>query len=165
MASARAVSLPGLMKICLSAAAAGAVTVRIDDVEFGAVAPRFHDERPQVDVGSENIRAPGDDELGVPELLRLGAVADAERFGHAGHAGGGADGAVEPRRAQAMEKAAVHAAEIQIAHRSGVAVRQDGFRAEFGGDRSETRGDASSASSQEMRSNRPSPLAPVRRCG
>jgi hypothetical protein len=59
---------------------AGAVAVRIDGVELRAVAPRFHDERPQVDVGAENVGAPGDDQLGVAELLGLGAVADAQRF-------------------------------------------------------------------------------------
>ncbi len=87
----------------------GAVAVRIDDVELRAVAPRFDDERPEMDVRAEDVRAPGDDQLRVAELLGLGAVADAERLGHAGHAGGGADGAVEPRCAQAMEEAAIHA--------------------------------------------------------
>ena len=57
---------------------AGAVAMRIDGVELCAVAPRFHDERPQMDVGAENIRAPGEDQLGVAELLGLGAVAEAE---------------------------------------------------------------------------------------
>ncbi len=113
MASASAASLPGLMKIVVVGGRAGAVAVRIDDVKLRAVAPRLDDERPQVHVGAEDVGAPGDDQLGVAELLGLGAVAEAERSGHAGHAGGGADGAVEPRSAQAMEEAAVHAGAIQ----------------------------------------------------
>ncbi len=80
MASASAVSLPGLMKKCLSLAAPVRLRLRVDGVELRAVAPRFHDERPQVDVGAENVRAPGDDQLRVAELLRLGAVAHAERL-------------------------------------------------------------------------------------
>ena len=40
------------------------------------------DERPQVDVGAENVRAPGEDQLGVAELLGLGAVAHAQRLRH-----------------------------------------------------------------------------------
>ena len=141
MASASAVSLPGLMKKCLSASRAGAVAVRVDGVELRAVAPRFHDERPQVHVGAEDVGAPGEDQLRVAELLGLGAVADAQRLGQAGAAGGGADGAVEPRRAQAVEEAAVHAGAVEQAHGAGVAVGQDGFRAELGGDGVQARGD------------------------
>ena len=88
MASASAVSLPGLMKKCLSRCRAGAVAVRIDGVELRAVAPRLHDERPQVHVGAENVGAPGQDQLRVAELLGLGAVAHAQRLGQARHAGG-----------------------------------------------------------------------------
>ena len=54
--------------------------MRIDGVELLAVAPCFDDERPQMHVGAEDIRAPGDDQLRVAELLGLGAVANTERF-------------------------------------------------------------------------------------
>ena len=53
---------------------------RIDSIEFRAVAPRFHDERPQVHVGAEDVGAPGDDQLRMAELLGLGAVPEAERI-------------------------------------------------------------------------------------
>ena len=81
--SASAGSLPGLMERWRSASAAVRVLTRIDRVELRAVAPRFHDEGPQVHVGAENVRAPGDDQLRVAELLGLGAVAEAERRVHA----------------------------------------------------------------------------------
>ena len=72
-----------------------------------------------------NIRAPGDDELRVGELLGLGAIAEAERGVLRGPAGAGANGAVEARRAQAMEEAAVHAGAVEQAHGAGVAVGQN----------------------------------------
>ena len=83
--------------------------LRVDGVELRAVAPRLHDERPQVDVGAENVRAPGEDQLRVAELLGLGAVAHAQRLRQSRAAGRRADGAVEARRAQAVEEAPVHA--------------------------------------------------------
>src|SRR5258708_16326124 len=52
----------------------------VNDVELRSVAPRFHDERPQMDVGSENIRAPREDELGITELFGFRAVAQPERL-------------------------------------------------------------------------------------
>ncbi len=77
----------------------------------------------------------------MAELFGLGAVADAEGLGHAGHAGGGADGAVEARGAEAMKEAAVHACAVEQAHGAGVAVGQDGLGAELGGDGAEAGGD------------------------
>ena len=114
----------------------------------------------------ENVRAPRQDQPRVAELLRLGAIADAERLGHARHPGGRADRAVEPRRAQPVEEPARHAAEIEEAHRPGVAVGQDRLGTELVPRFALSR-DAmvSRALSQEMRSKRPSPFAPTRRCG
>ena len=51
--------------------------IRIDDHQLAARAPRLFDERPQVYVVAVNIRAPGDDQLRVPELLGLGPHLDA----------------------------------------------------------------------------------------
>ncbi len=109
----------------------GAIAAGVDGVEAGTLAAGFHDEGPEMHVGAEDIGAPGDDEPGVAELFGLGAVADAEGLGHAGHAGGGADGAVQARGAEAMEEAAVHAFAIEQAHGSGVAVGEDGLGSEL----------------------------------
>lgn len=92
-------------------------------------------------VRAKNIGAPGDNQARVAELLGLGAVAQAERLGETRGAGGCADGAVEPRGAQAVEKAAVHAVALQQAHGAAVTVGQDGFGAGLGGDGAEPRGD------------------------
>ena len=62
---------------------AGAVLVRIDGVEPRAVAARFDDEGPEMDVGAEDVGAPGEDQFGVAELLGLDAVAEAEGVGQA----------------------------------------------------------------------------------
>ena len=103
----------------------------IDHDEAGAAAAGVDDERPQVDVISVNIGAPGDDEFGFPELFRLGAEAVTEG-GHQGRAaGGGTNSAIKTRGAEAVEEAAVHAGVIQQAHGAGVAVGQHGFRTEF----------------------------------
>ncbi len=77
----------------------------------------------------------------MAELLGLGTVFEAGRIGEAGAARGRADGAVEPRSAEAMEEAPVHAGALQVTHRAAVAVGQDGFGAEFGGDGLQARGD------------------------
>ena len=66
----------------------GPVAVRVDHVELRAIAPRFDDERPQMHVGPENIRAPGDDEFRMPELFGLRAESVAKRRRHPSHAGG-----------------------------------------------------------------------------
>ena len=58
---------------------AGAISNRIDGVKTGAVSPRFHDKGPQMHIRSQNVRAPGDDQLGLAELFRLGAIPEAER--------------------------------------------------------------------------------------
>ena len=88
---------------------ARAIAAGIDGVEPGAVAARLHDEGPQMHVGAEDVRAPGDDQLGVPELLGFGAVAKAQSVDQADAARRGTDGAVEPGCAQAMKEAPVHA--------------------------------------------------------
>ena len=61
MPRASAASVPGLMGRYQSAHFGGARAVGIDHYQLRAVAPRFHDERPQVHVVAVDIRAPGDD--------------------------------------------------------------------------------------------------------
>src|SRR5260370_32187511 len=113
----------------------GASANRIDSVEPGAMAPRLHDEGPEMHAGRENVCAPGNDEFRVTELFGFGPVLETESMREARAACGGADGPVETRCAQAMEKTAVHAGTVQESHGSCVAVRQDGFGTVFGGDR------------------------------
>ena len=124
---------PGTDRIVAVREPAGAILVRIDGVELGPVAPGFDDERPEMDVGTEDVGPPGDDEFRVAELFGLDAVANAQRVVHAGNAGGGTDGAVEPRCAETVKEAAVHAGPVEKAHGAGVAVGQDRFGAEFAG--------------------------------
>ena len=107
---------------------AGAVLEGVDGVKLRALASRFDDERPEVDVGAENVGAPRDDQLRVAELFGFRGVAVARRVIHSGHAGGGTDGAVETRSTHAMEESAIHATKIEQAHRARVAVGKDGFR-------------------------------------
>src|SRR6202011_5143197 len=83
---------------------AGAVAVRVDGVELGAIASRFHDEGPEMHVGAEDVRAPGENQLRVAELLGLGAVAEAQRCHETRGARTRADGAVEPRCTEPVKK-------------------------------------------------------------
>ncbi len=103
--------------------------VRVDRDEPRAAPLRFLRARPEVHVGRDRIAAPDQDQPAVLELLEVHAEGSADGRGPAGLAGGRTDRAVEQRRAQPMEEAAVHRAVLQQAHRAGVAVRQDGLRA------------------------------------
>src|SRR5260370_12540354 len=97
----------------------------------GTGGPRYQDEGPEGDVGAENVRAPGEDQPGVAELLRFGAVAHAECLRQTDTAGRRADGAVEPRGAKAGEGAAIHAAAVESSHPSGSATGPHGSRAQL----------------------------------
>src|SRR4051794_24406941 len=48
-------------------------SVGIDDHEFGAIATRFLDEGPQVNVIAMDIRSPGNDVLRMAEVFRVRA--------------------------------------------------------------------------------------------
>ena len=74
---------------------ARSVPDRIDHVKLCAITPRFHDEWPEVNIRSQNVCAPGNDQLRVAELFWFGAIPAAQSFRHGGHAGSGADGAVQ----------------------------------------------------------------------
>ena len=52
---------------------------RLDDHELGAGMPRALDERPDMEVGRHQVRAPGDDEVGVHHRLGIGASDAAAR--------------------------------------------------------------------------------------
>src|SRR5262249_26774358 len=89
------------------------------------------------DVRAENVRTPGDDEPGVPELLRLSRVANTQCRHGTCRACGCANSAVEPGRTETMEEAAVHARSLQKPQRAAVAVGQNGLRTKLLGDRLE----------------------------
>src|ERR1035441_10514357 len=95
----------------LVAGRAGAVAVRVDGVHLRPMAPGFHDEGPQVDIGAENVRAPRQDQLRMPKLLRLRSVTHAQRLRQACGAGRRANGAVEPRGAQPVKETAIRSDE------------------------------------------------------
>ncbi len=105
----------------------GASANRIDGVELRAIAPGLHDEGPEMHAGGENVCTPGNNEFRMAELFGFGSVLEPQRMHEARAAGGGTDGSIETRSAQAMEKAAVHAGAVQEAHGPCVAVRQDGL--------------------------------------
>src|SRR5205823_1231386 len=119
----------------------GAIAPRIDGVELRALTARFHDKWPQVDVRAEDVRAPGDDQPRVPKLLRLGTVLESESLDETLPAGRGADSTVQLRRAEAVEKAPVHSAPVEKAHRPGIAVRQDRLRGPLTRNLRQARGD------------------------
>jgi len=108
MAKASAASVPGGWRSG-GPKAYSAVLVRIDGVELRTIAAGLNDERPEMHVGAEDVGAPGDDQFGMAELLGLDGMAHAQRVAQTRYTGGGADGAVEPRCAQAVEKTAIHA--------------------------------------------------------
>ena len=84
-----------------------------------------------MNVVAVNIRAPGDDVLGMAERLRLAAQLASHHRDKPLAAGGGADRPVELRRAQAMKEAMVHAGVVQHAQRAAIGVRQDRLRAKL----------------------------------
>src|SRR6266571_3417946 len=67
-----------------------------------------------------------DDSLGV----EMGAGAEGDVA--AGGAGRGANGAIQERCSQPMEKSAVQAGTVELPHRAAVTVRQDRLRSIFG---------------------------------
>ena len=50
---------------------------RVDNKELCSLSPRLHDEGPKVDVGVQNVRAPGNNQTRVSKLFRLGTQPDA----------------------------------------------------------------------------------------
>src|SRR5271166_1628371 len=75
------------------------------------------------------------------ELLGLGAKLHAENGFQRGLARCRADGALELRRAQAMEETVVRSRAVQRAESSAEGVRQNRLTAEFGADGPESRSD------------------------
>ena len=116
------------MGMCQSATRGGAGAVGVDDHQPGAVAARFFDKGPQVNVIAVDIRGPGDDVPGMAEVFRVGAqLFPVDRYQGIA-ARGRADGAIEPRGAEPVKEAAIHGAIAEHADGPGVGVGQDGLR-------------------------------------
>ncbi len=143
--SASAASVPGSGAMCASHLSAVSERYGIDRDEPGTAAARFLRPRPEVQVGHDRVAAPDQDQPRGIELLDIHPDGRADRRAPSRLAGGRADRAVEQRRAQPMEEAAIHRASLQQAHRPRVgvgedrlrAVRRRGNRSEPGGDRRE----------------------------
>ncbi len=104
----------------------------------GGPAPaRLLDERPEVDVRADDVRAPGHDETGVDDGLGI----EADRLPHRGLEPGpsraGADRPREEARPQRLEEPAVHASVREQAHVARVGIRKDGLRPVGGDDLAE----------------------------
>ncbi len=93
--------------------------------EAGAPAARLLDEGPLVDVGADDVGAPGHDEASGGDGLGVVTQAPPHRGFEAPGPGGGADGPVQEARAEGLEEATVHAAVAEDAKIAGVGVGQD----------------------------------------
>ena len=120
----------------------GRAAVRIDRDQLRAAPFGFLRAHPEMQVRRDRVAAPDQDQPAVLVLLDVHADRRADGGGPAGLAGRRADRAVEQRRAESMEEAAVHRRVLQEPHRAGVAVGKNGLRS--GGrrrDGAEARGD------------------------
>src|SRR6185312_4684219 len=95
----------------------------------GAVAPGLLDKRPEVNVVAVNVRAPGEDKLGEPEVFRGRAHLFSVDQIPGSAAGFGANGPVETAGAQTVKKASIHGAIAKHADGPGVTIGQDGLGA------------------------------------
>mmetsp|Transcript_26216 Transcript_26216/g.61865 ORF Transcript_26216/g.61865 Transcript_26216/m.61865 type:complete len:371 (-) Transcript_26216:639-1751(-) len=101
---------------------------RVDADQLGAVTLGLVGISPEVQVGRDAVAAPDDDELGAREMPRVHAELVAIGGRQAGRAGGGTNGAVQPRGAQRIPQAAGHGFALDQAHGAGIAVGLDALR-------------------------------------
>ena len=106
-------------------------TIGIDRDQGRTAALGLLRAHPEMQVGCDRIAAPDQDQFGVLELLEVGADRTADGIAITGGAGGGADGAIEQRGAQLVEKAQRHRFALHQAHGAAIAIRQDGLRVAF----------------------------------
>ena len=134
MASAKRPVGSGIDRQIPVGAGGSARAIRINDYQLRALAPRFLDERPQMNVVAVNVRSPGDDVARVNELFRLGAQFHAENRDQTSLARCRTDCALKLRCAEPVEKSAIHGSAVQCSKRSTVGVRKNGLAAEFRSD-------------------------------
>ena len=97
-------------------------------------------QAPEVQVARDRIAAPDHDQLRFGKKFHLHAHLAAQRLYQRLGPGGGADGAVQQRGAQAVEKPRGHALALNQPHGAGIAVGHDRFGVSRG-DRVQLRGD------------------------
>ncbi|MCY1221265.1 hypothetical protein D9M72_333130 [compost metagenome] len=114
--------------------------VRVDCHQRGAAPLGFLRAGPEMQVGGNRVAPPDDHQPGIDHVLHVHAHAGAVGVAQRGGAGAGADGAVQPRRAQLVEEARGHALALHQPHGAGVAVRHDRLRIARG-DRLQAGGD------------------------
>ena len=122
-------------------AAGRARGIGVNHDQLAALAARFFDEGPEVNIVGMNVGSPHQDEARVAELLGFGADLAAKHGDEAGLPGGRTNGAVELRCAQAMEETAIHRGIVQRSQGAAVGKRKNCLRPEFLGDLAETRHD------------------------
>ncbi len=122
-------------------AACRARGIGIDHHQLAALAARFFDEGPEVNIVGEDVGSPHQNQARVAELFGFGADLAAKHRDQSGLPGGRADGAVELRCAQTMEEAAIHRGIVQRAQGAAVGERKNRLRPKFAGNLAETRHD------------------------
>jgi hypothetical protein len=104
---------------------------RVDANELGAVALGQLGITPEMQVAANRIAAPDQNELGMRKLLDPHADLAAQGVRQPGTASSGANGAVQQRGPQRVEKPRGHAVSLHQPHGACVAVGQDGLRCIF----------------------------------
>ena len=106
----------------------GAALARIDDDELGAAAASLLHLGPEMDVGGDEVRAPGDHQVGLDDGLRVGAADIAQRRLPGDVRARVADGAGdEPRGAEGVEERRQQpAVELALVRAVGVAEDREG---------------------------------------
>src|SRR5690348_13356473 len=76
----------------------------------------------------------------MPELLRLRPQFHSKNRNDAGLARGGADGAIQLRGTDTVEKTAIHGPAVESSQRAAIRIRQNRFTSELARNRAEARG-------------------------
>ena len=101
---------------------------RVDADQLRAAAPGLLGIAPEMQVAADRVAAPDDDEPRLGEKLDPHADLGAQRLRHAFAAGGGANSAVQQRRAEPVEKPPGHGFALNLPHGAAIAVGNDGLR-------------------------------------
>ena len=114
---------------------------RIDDDDLCSASLRFADERPEVQVRDDRVRAPQHDEAAVYDLLGIDAGPGADGRGESRRGDGTADVPLEFRAAHRSKEPPVERFHLNEPLRASGAVGQDRFGSRFRGNRLEPRAD------------------------